>query len=651
MNEGPEKPDRTEPIQPGQPPSGTPPSGTPPAPPPSPSAPGTPPPGPPGTPSGQDATQPFQPAPTSPTPVAGEPPPGGSAEFAGTPPTGERRRRPGKIVAIAVIAALVVAGAAYAAVRIFGALAGTEDVLADKVPASSIAYVTAYLDPGASQKLHLKELANKFPALAGRDLTQTVNQALDSMASEAGLSYTRDIQPWLGSQMAVTVVQSGDSSGAVVLIDSEDDDAARQALAKSERAGDTPLKWRSVDHGGVTIRVGEFNVEGIDTALSQRAYAIDDGTVVVGENEQTVGGVIDAMNGDAPTLADDEAYQDTVDALPKSVLGVAYVNMQSVFQALMGATGSAGVTFPSPVPSTASGVGQIQQNPLQTVRALRGFGISLSAEEKGILFDFALTLDTSQLTPEQQALIVGNDDQDNGTIESVPSRAYGVIAFTGLDRLVRGFLDQAGQNPEFARIAQQLDLNSVIEGLNGDASIEVGPGPTQFPGGALLLGTDDEEGMQRFLDRAAAMLLQGGSATPPQMQTETYKDVTIHFAQVPDPELQDAGVQPSYAVANGMGIVATSPDEVKAVIDAQEGSNLESAPTFTEAQAQVPEGSSLFYVDIQSVLQALRPQLEEAFGSTFTALVEPNARPVKAIIITGETDEDVSRGHFFILIE
>ena len=154
--------------------------------------------------------------------------------------------------------------------------------------------------------------------------------------------------------------------------------------------------------------------------------------------------------------------------------------------------------------------------------------------------------------------------------------------------------------------------------------------------------------MQRFLDNAATELAKGSApGTPSAFQTQEYRGVTIHFTPVPN--LRNSGVEPAYAVANGFGILATSPDEVKAVIDAHGGSNITGAPTFRDAQAQVPQGTQLLYLDVQSILGALGPELHNFFGTQFT-LIEPNLRPVKALIITGETSGHVLTSHLFALI-
>src|SRR5207247_7295871 len=69
--------------------------------------------------------------------------------------------------------------------------------------------------------------------------------------------------------------------------------------------------------GGTSIGGGVFG--------GSVAYAIVDGTVVVGSGVPAVEGVIDADQG-ASSLGDDATFRTTRDALPRSLLGMAYVN-------------------------------------------------------------------------------------------------------------------------------------------------------------------------------------------------------------------------------------------------------------------------------------------------------------------------------------
>ena len=151
------------------------------------------------------------------------------------------------------MAFVLVAGSV--AVALF-ALRGSPDSLGRMAPANSDFYLSVNLDPGLGQKANLSRLASKFPSLRDTgEVRKNVYQALDGMLREVspGMSFTRDVQPWLGSQVAV--VGRIESRGDVaVLIDSKDDQAADAAIAKvAKQSGGT---WTTSEHGGVTVHVG-----------------------------------------------------------------------------------------------------------------------------------------------------------------------------------------------------------------------------------------------------------------------------------------------------------------------------------------------------------------------------------------------------------
>jgi hypothetical protein len=591
-----------------------------------------------------DATQPpWRPAPQAEWQPAPQPP----IEFAAGPPAGGGRNL-GKVVTGAVVGLVAMAGLAFAAVRLFGALAGTQDVLADKVPARSLVYVTAYLDPGAGQKVNLKSLASKFPALQGRDLGQTVEQGLDFMAAQSGLSFSADIKPWLGSQIALAFEPpTGPEPGFALLIESKDDARARAGMAKVERtqfgAGET---WSSDPYEGVDVRVGQSA-----PGVTDRAYAITDSTVVVSSEVSVVHQVIDTIQGRESSLAHEPAYRETLDGLPKSVLGLAFINISEAMNMELqgGASGGTSVYRPSPTAFAAAAVNQVS-NPLGQLRPFKGLGLSLSAQKSGLELDVALDVDRSQLSPQQQAAF-SHEPRPADVLRSVPGHAYGVLAISGFKRFVRSFLAQVRQNPEFGNMVGNLDLGGVANELSGQAALEVAPGPTREPAGAVLVGTKDPAGMKRFLDRVAREIAR--SSTPGKsagftITSQVYKGVTIHTAHVAS--RHGSRIASSYAVANGFGILGTSPGEVEAAIDAPSGASISDAPTFRDAEAQVPQGNSVLYLDIQGLLHALRPQLEKSFGETFSALALPNLEPLKALIATGETAGNVVKSHLFLLI-
>ena len=66
---------------------------------------------------------------------------------------------------------------AFAGVTLVNKTSAAPDAMAKMVPATDQLYVTAYLDPGADQKLNLRDLLQRFPALQGKDPAQTIDAA------------------------------------------------------------------------------------------------------------------------------------------------------------------------------------------------------------------------------------------------------------------------------------------------------------------------------------------------------------------------------------------------------------------------------------------------------------------------------------------
>src|SRR2546429_7472190 len=70
------------------------------------------------------------------------------------------------------------------------------------VPATVDVYAIANLDPSASQKLNLLRAVHRFPDTS---TDQKLSQQLDKALKDSGITFTGDIQPWLGAQVALAV--------------------------------------------------------------------------------------------------------------------------------------------------------------------------------------------------------------------------------------------------------------------------------------------------------------------------------------------------------------------------------------------------------------------------------------------------------------
>ncbi|MFN2544196.1 MAG: DUF3352 domain-containing protein [Actinomycetota bacterium] len=549
----------------------------------------------------------------------------------------ERKRRAAPVVAIAVAAVLVLGGIA-AAVGFF-LLRGSPDVLSKMAPADADVYVTVYLDPSAGQKLALRSLASRFPAVGKNGVQDHVDSLLEPAFRQSGLSFERDVKPWLGSQIAIVGKVTGERSLAV-LIASKDDGAAQTAMRKA--LASTGGTLHGEQHGDTTITVSMQ--PGSSTPDVVTAYA--NHTAIIGSDVPFVGEIIDTAEGGASSLDSSSAYQHAVDGVPKSRLVLAYVDFGSILQQIQSGLPGQGAASPF-LPG-----GLVNPNAYGAMVA------TLRAESNGVALDASVTIDRSKLTAEQQQLLDTTGDISK-EISLTPADAYGVMAQTGLRQAIQGIIDVLQrQDPSVADQAQQLGLTGpggVVDQLTGDYGITAGPwGADGGPGGAFMVGTTNEGKLRSLLDRLAEMAI-GEAADqgqgPAQRTQERYLGSTI--VSLAAPELQDAGFLPSYTVTHGQAIVGTTANAVKSVLRAQAGQD-DTIDTSERYRAVIHQTGSptqgILYVDVGSVLDAVRKAIPPAVRSGFEQTAR-NIEPVRALAFTSDTQGDRQRVHLFVLIE
>ncbi len=548
-------------------------------------------------------------------------PPAGSSWGAwseGHPPsstTGRTRRW-----LVVLLAALLVVGGGGSAAA-FLLMRGAGEELLQLVPASSEVVITAYLDPSAGQKVNLMALADRFPALRDdQGVRQQVDDVLDAALEGVGLSH-EDVRPWLGSQVAIVVDVGANEDVPTVsfLVASKDDEAAGQALDKALHG--SLGNEQASEYRGATMHV-------FGRGTSSVGYAIVDHVVVLSNHSIGLTRVIDVSEGSAPAIANDPAFLETISSLPEAKLALAYVNPAEIVQRAFSATGLG-------VAGTAPGLDQL--------RAIRGVGATLSAHPDGLAFDVAVRMDPSKLDPATR-LQLDQPVHENGVLGFVPADSYVVATQQGVDETLKQTVDQVLATSEGELIRHQIGLDDTLAALTGDLALEVGPGGL-VPAGAIVLGVRDPSAVQRTLDGLADLVLAAqyraeasalGNASGSKRQnvlravpeatwrTSTYQDTTIRYLD--DPELSGTGFVPAYAVVDGAAIVASSPTEIRKVIDTRAGSepNIGASSGYKRAVTRVPDGGSIVYVDVAAMVSR--------FGSQLPPDVASNLEPFNTVV-------------------
>jgi len=528
------------------------------------------------------------------------------------------------------------------AVALF-ALRGSPETLSKMVPADVDVYLSVNLDPGLGQKAAAARLASKFPSLRPAEIRKNLENVLDQMVRSVSsdLSFRTDVEPWLGSQVAV-IGRARENGEVAVLVSSKDDGAAEAALARA--VSHVGTHWSTTVHAGVTVHAAPRD------GAPAGAYAVVDHAVVFGSSTTIVESVIDADTGTSPRLTDTASYRQTVASLPASRLALVYVNYPSLVKSLRGASLSPGL-----LGSVSGGV---------SLDAYRGLGIAVSAESAGLALDVSIPLDRSKLSPDDLATL--SDARDARPLLAwIPARAFAFLA--GPRAPARMFLQTLestpGLPPGLARELQRLGVtgpNGLESHLTGDLVIEGSQGVSS-PAGAILIGTDDEAVMSRTLERVArlftsqtvtgvasdastARLSQGHASvltkqTHVRWATLTHDGVSIRYVARGGPP----GLRPAYAVARGMGIIASSREELEAVLDTKAGGpSVGQAPGFVAALSHggSTEGD-IVYVDIGSLVSMLEPA-----GS-----VPGDLAPLRTLIVTDHSAADRITERLFLSVE
>lgn len=102
-------------------------------------------------------------------------------------------------------------------------------------PPDVLAFVSLSLDPSIAQKRHLLSVAAAFPeADAKEEFDETRDGLLRDLSEEAGLDYETQVEPVIGPEVALAVfppAARGEDPQAVVIIEIDDDEAARKLVA------------------------------------------------------------------------------------------------------------------------------------------------------------------------------------------------------------------------------------------------------------------------------------------------------------------------------------------------------------------------------------------------------------------------------------
>jgi hypothetical protein len=133
------------------------------------------------------------------------------AAYGGPAAPAARASRTQVTALVVVVLLLLTAGGTALLLR-----ASNSEQSVDKlIPGTVAAYVKFSLHPSVQQQQALQDLLSRFPSSVRGQVGSKIDDALESGIKDLGLSYKKDVKPWVGGQIALAVLAPGGATSDV----------------------------------------------------------------------------------------------------------------------------------------------------------------------------------------------------------------------------------------------------------------------------------------------------------------------------------------------------------------------------------------------------------------------------------------------------
>ena len=447
-------------------------------------------------------------------------------------------------------------------------------------PASSLIYGEASLKPEGDQKQAVDALLRKLPQGGQGGVSALLDKAFRK--SDSGLSYNKDIKPWLGDSaafFAAGVSKNGKLSAAAALIATTDEKAAMDAVEKGAKGKARDASYQDIDYKRLERGSAAGIVQGNLVIGTERGFKV----------------AVDASEGDkgAP-IGDSEAYEKALEGAPDDRLAFLYFNGPRFADAARGTLGG----------NAVAPLARLLKEP---------YIATVDADDDAL--EFASTLPASLSRTFLPIFGKGSD-----VIESLPGDAWGALGQPELGKTLDTYIDLfaasvggRGVIEQQVRQATGLDLKRDITGWMGDFGVFVRGTRMAALNGALVIETSDAAAAKRALDvlqrqlsrssdaRVGRLTAPGGgdgftvrnSDTPKPVHiferddrvVVAYGDEAAADAVKADEPLGDASAFDAAAGTLGDGYDVSTYIDMKPIIALAESSGAASSADWREAKA------------------------------------------------------------------
>ncbi len=521
------------------------------------------------------------------------------------------------LLTVAIIMVLLVGGTSGETPPATGAAA--------LVPGDALAYVNLSIDSKRPAVKRALTLAGKFPSYP---LIRAVVQArLEGLAgSSPSLDFVHDIQPWLGNEAAVALLNTqGTTAGSLIVLDVRDMSKARTFVSQSGALDEGSYRGaplRRYASGTVLAFISHFLVLGQDASV--RA-------------------ALDVNAGQTPSLASNPAYKSAAAGEPADRVLDAYVSSAGVRRVL------------APQGGIIGAIGALLYQP-----SLSGVTISVSAASGGARLrvhsaldprlaagnaratPFAPSLDT--VVPAGSLLML-----DVSSFDTLAPKVLNAGAAGGLAGRLGPLLTKLGS----ALRTEGVNVQDIVSLFHKETVVAVTPSAVSSgataaqPALTIVARTGDESKTSSELAALEPPLEHlfptpgAGAGQTPVFNDRQVGGITVHQLTLAP------GLEFDYAVANGLVILSTRANAAAKV--ATYAKLLVDDPRFKQTFSSSPDRvTSLLFLDFSQLL-SLGEQTGLERSKTYTKLRADLLR-IRTVGLESTSGEDDSTSELFLHI-
>jgi hypothetical protein len=537
---------------------------------------------------------------------------------------------------IAGLATILVLGAVVALILVYGLRPAAVSALPEYAPANSALYAELRLDLPGDQRFKVVEFMSKFPGFADPStFEQKITDSLDQLllSTGTGFSWTQDIEPWFGGQIAVFGSIGGERMTVPTFT---------AVLSVKDRTRlDQLITART---GGVTSGHYYRDIPVWTEGSGGAAFAVTDDAFILSLRSEDLHTSLDVKAGAAPSLATHTDFSESMATLSGDRLAAVYVDVDALATAFENLGG---------IPGMDSG---LQPGPMSG-KVL----VELRAESDHVAL-------TSRAKPGPGSTpVVPMTNGPTTLAERMPpdSMVYVGLHGTGavLKSGIRQMLTMAGQSPtpvdmsDLQKVEQFLGmpLEDFLDFLDETAiSFSAGPEGT-YSGG--LIGTVSDEGVARErLGRVTSAIRLavtfGGLPLPVTIEEVPHGAATLTVFRVQDQPGTDIPFSSiSYTVTGGQLLLGVD-NFVTDALDRDPANSLAAQPRFTAAlDAAGADNTAVFYVDIGRARGAIEELLPAEVRGRYEAEMRQYVAPFSQLIFTGSMDDEDTITRILLFVE